>query len=279
MRCVCPSRIGVLAVMGLRTSRTGVRREDFSEPSSGDGSDGGLVASVADGETTVEAKVDEAAGTATIMLDQQRAGLMALYDSTAGGDWTNSRNWGTTADLEEWYGVEVDGDGNVCALALSENNLAGTIPAAIGWLDEIRILDLSDNSLGGEIPPETFVSTLEIVALSDNEFSGGIPEEVGEARQLRVIFLANNDLEGEIPRSFANLDLTALYIDSNELSGEVPAGIPQSTPAILEMHGNRLSGDLPREFIGNPMVRFSWHDQDGLCSPGEAEGMKSLNLA
>ena len=128
----------------------------ISDPAVATVSDGGLVTSVADGQTTVEARVDEAAGTATIMVDRQRAGLMALYDSTAGEDWSDSEYWGTTADLGEWYGVETDADGNVRSLTLSGNNLTGTIPAAIGWLDEIRILDLSDNSLEGGIPPETF---------------------------------------------------------------------------------------------------------------------------
>ena len=248
----------------------------ISDPAVATVSDGGLVTSVADGQTTVEARVDEAAGTATIMVDRQRAGLMALYDSTAGEDWSDSEYWGTTADLGEWYGVETDADGNVRSLTLSGNNLTGTIPAAIGWLDEIRILDLSDNSLEGGIPPETFVNTLESLFLGENNLGGEIPDEIGEARQLKVIVLANNDLEGEIPGSFANLDLTVLYIHSNQLSGEVPAGIPQSTPAILEMHGNRLSGELPREFIGNPMTRFSWNDQDGLCSPGNDEFQKWL---
>ena len=234
-------------------------------------SGGGLVTSVADGETTVEARVDEAAGTATILVDQQRAGLMVLYDTTAGEDWTNSENWGTAAELGEWYGVETDADGNVYSLELGGNNLAGTIPAAIGWLGEIGILDLSDNRLGGGIPPETFVSTLELLFLGENELDGEIPEEIGEPPGLSVIDLANNDLEGEIPESFADLSLTVLHIHSNQLSGEVPAAVALSTPVFLEMHGNELTGDLPREFIGNFMVRFSWNDQDGLCSPEDDE--------
>ena len=234
-------------------------------------SDGGLVTSVADGETTVEARVDEATGTATILVDQQRVALMVLYDSTAGEDWINSENWGTAAELGEWYGVETDVDGNVHSLVLGGNNLVGTIPAAIGWLDEIRILDLSENSLGGEISPETFVITLDSLFLGENDLSGEIPEEIGEPTGLATVGLANNNLEGEIPESFANLSLTALYIHSNQLIGEVPAGIPLSTPAILEMHGNELSGNLPREFVGNSMTRFSWADQDGLCSPEDDE--------
>ncbi|MCY3808716.1 MAG: hypothetical protein OXG58_04640, partial [Gemmatimonadetes bacterium] len=235
-------------------------------------SDGGLVTSVTDGETTVEAKVDAATGTATILVDQQRVALMVLYDSTAGEDWINSENWGTAAELGEWYGVEADVDGNVYSLVLSENNLVGTIPgAAIGWLDEIRILDLSDNSLEGGVPPETFVSTLDSLFLGGNDLGGEIPAEIGEPTGLATIGLADNDLEGEIPESFGNLDLSALYIHSNQLSGEVPAGIPLSTPAILEMHGNELTGDLPREFIGNSMTRFSWSHQYGLCSPEDDE--------
>ena len=246
----------------------------MADPAVATVSDDGLVTSVADGETTLEAKVDEAAGTATITVDKQRVGLMTLYDSTAGENWSNSENWGTTADLGEWYGVETDADGNVHSLDLGENNLAGMIPGAIAWLDEIRILDLSGNSLAGTIPAA--IGSLDEITdldLSGNNLAGTIPAAIGSLGEIKILDLSDNILGGSIPpETFdSTLDLTALYIHSNQLSGDVPPGIPLSTPGILEMHGNEFSGDLPREFIGNVMTRFSWNDQNGLCAPGDDE--------
>ena len=62
-----------------------------------------------------------------------RTALEALYDATEGATWTVSTNWKTDADA--WWGVTTDADGKVTELDLSNNNLVGTIPAALGGLE------------------------------------------------------------------------------------------------------------------------------------------------
>ena len=68
--------------------------------------------------------------------------LTALYDSTDGPGWTNSRNWKTAAALDEWHGVTTDADNRVQRLDLSFNGLSGTIPAELGNLTNLQELNL-----------------------------------------------------------------------------------------------------------------------------------------
>lgn len=51
--------------------------------------------------------------------------LLAIYEATNGPKWKDSSNWGTDADLSDWYGVKVNEQGRVVTLALTANNLRG----------------------------------------------------------------------------------------------------------------------------------------------------------
>ncbi|CAN0318444.1 unnamed protein product, partial [Scytosiphon promiscuus] len=59
------------------------------------------------------------------MAPTDRDILVALYEATDGPNWTNSSNWNTDAELSEWYGVKLNGEGRVVKLSLNNNNLAG----------------------------------------------------------------------------------------------------------------------------------------------------------
>ncbi|CAM9533498.1 unnamed protein product, partial [Hapterophycus canaliculatus] len=59
------------------------------------------------------------------MAQTDRDALLALYDATDGPKWTNNTSWNTDADLSEWHGVKLNGEGRVAELSLDENNLRG----------------------------------------------------------------------------------------------------------------------------------------------------------
>ncbi|CAN0372072.1 unnamed protein product, partial [Scytosiphon promiscuus] len=61
------------------------------------------------------------------MAPTDRDVLVALYNATDGPNWICSPNWSTEADLSEWYGVVLNGEGRVVKLSLNENNLAGIL--------------------------------------------------------------------------------------------------------------------------------------------------------
>jgi len=231
----------------------------------------GLVTAVGDGGTLVYAAVDSATAMSIVIVDLQRSALMALYEATDGDNWRKADNWGTEAPLSTWYGVQAEGR-KVRILNLRNNNLSGTIPAELGWLDEMWRLLLGRNSLSGSIPPEIFVPLLRDLELSSNDLTGPIPEEIGRSTELGHILLQGNELTGSIPETFGNLDsLVHVRLDSNMLTGEVPAGFGRTAASWTEIQDNRLEGPLPREFIGRRMFRFVWEDQESLCSPADDE--------
>lgn len=100
----------------------------------------GLVRGVAAGEATITATAGSARGTARIAVaSSDRATLEAFYRATNGPNWVNSENWLTDAPLDDWYGVDTDGEGRVIGLVLegtsdSENatrtshGLTGSVP-------------------------------------------------------------------------------------------------------------------------------------------------------
>ncbi len=106
----------------------------------------GLVRGVAVGEATITATVGSARGTARIAAaDSDRATLEAFYRATNGPNWVNSDNWLTDAPLDDWYGVDTDGDGRVVRLVLE------------GTFDSENARRTS-HGLTGSIPPELYIS-------------------------------------------------------------------------------------------------------------------------
>ena len=126
-------------------------------------------------------------------VDGDRAALVALYDATGGPDWTDGANWTSAEPIDAWHGVATGTDGRVTEIALPENNLAGTLPAALGNLTRLRRLDLGGNRFGGTIPAELGnLADLEELSLwneddlldpDDDGLTGTIPAALGNLGQ------------------------------------------------------------------------------------------------
>ncbi|KAF3328084.1 putative leucine-rich repeat receptor-like protein kinase [Carex littledalei] len=173
--------------------------------------------------------------------------------------------------------------GKLQLMDLSSNNFSGSIPQSIGnltsmtvqqtwnkldsskftYMESISItwkgselsfqqnlalvngIDLSSNSLTGEIPTElTRLFGLLFLNLSNNHFTHTIPERIGDLQALEFLDLSNNELSGPIPPSIASItSLSFLNLSNNNLSGKIPMGSQMQTL------------DNPQIYAGN----------DGLC--------------
>ena len=105
---------------------------------------------------------------------RDRDALIALYRATGGANWTNKENWLSNRPLDEWYGVTTGEGGRVTWVELSDNGLTGSLPAAIGDLDQLQVL-----------------------LLDGNELTGPIPTDVGKLGELVYLILSSNELTAE----------------------------------------------------------------------------------
>lgn len=193
--------------------------------------------------------------------DPQRAALRAIYDAAGGGAWTHSENWCSDKPLGEWYGVETDGEGNVTALRLADNNLAGTVSWDIAKLTKLRHLDLSRNALSGDITEQNaqfkVVSYLdelteaETIDLSRNRLTGQfMPIDGNKLLRLKTLNLSHNQLQGfafplKWEPMFQNGRMVDLILNGNTLHDDVPDVI-QNHP-----QWSRLALQFIRQYYGS----------------------------
>ncbi|XP_038989111.1 receptor-like protein EIX2 [Phoenix dactylifera] len=95
----------------------------------------------------------------------------------------------------------------------------------------VKSMDLSSNSLSGEIPEEIGnLLALNNLNLSRNHLTGKIPDRIGGLQSLESLDLSMNELSGTIPQSISNLtSLSHLNMSYNNLSGRIPTGYQLQT--------------------------------------------------
>ena len=178
-----------------------------------------LVAIACD-DRVVEPVPDPSSGHSPAMLRllaADRDALVALYGATGGPDWKRNDNWLSDKPVDEWYGVATDSTGRVTGLWLIDNGLEGPLPAALGDLTELRLLQLPQNTLTGSIPLELGgLGRLDMLWLSDNELSGRLPDTLASLDSLRGLWVGDNELEGVVPNAFRDLRILVFDIAGNE---------------------------------------------------------------
>ncbi|KAH9603870.1 hypothetical protein KSS87_013558 [Heliosperma pusillum] len=186
-------------------------------------------------------------------------------------------------------------------LSLRGNNFTGPISSQLCQFRSLRILELAQNHLTGQIPrclgsvqfdsdtgdlisqsgieiaeiikgiTEVFGGTRgthSLIDLSSNHLVGTIPEELTNISKLEGLNLSNNHLTGSIPAQIGDLKmLESLDLSNNQLSGV----IPQSLSAIpwivsLNLSNNNFHGPIP---TGNQLQTlidpFIYAGNPGLC--------------
>lgn len=168
----------------------------------------------------------------------------------------SSLNWNADTSIWQWRGVTTRitrtlRDYRVTHLRLSFGGLSGAIPAELGQLDSLQVLDLSYNDLTGEIPPELGqLASLQVLDLSHNDLTGEIPPEVVQLAGLRSLNLSHNRLSGPLPPELSEIVLRPegkVDLSHNRLSGPLP---PELSEMLLQNPEVRISVNLS----GNEMI-------------------------
>jgi len=144
--------------------------------------------------------------------------------------------------------VEVGNLQKLTSLKITENNFFGTtLPAEFSRLTSLKVLDLSQNNLTGQLPSWLFSSTsLNQFDLRDNAFEGSLPN-IEEGVSVPSIILSGNKLNGSIPESLGLFrDMQNLILNDNLFSSSIPPILGNLTKLLtLQLDNNRLTGSLP----------------------------------
>lgn len=190
---------------------------------------------------------------------------------------------GSLSNLEELYldnnflegtvPQSLNGLKNLKRLELQGNKLTGAFPE-MGQLNNLNYIDVSDNSISGELPA-TFPASLIELAMRNNSIEGNIPASLTGLNFLQVIDLSHNKLSGSVPaslfthpsleqltlsynqfgsvqepgNSFLNSQLIAADLSNNEIHGLLP-GFMGLMPKLssLSLENNKLSGMIPTQY-------------------------------
>ena len=113
-----------------------------------------------------------------------------------------------------------------------------SIPASVFTQTEIESLDVSNNALGGAIQAEIrHLQNLKILNASNNQMTG-VPAEIGQLQKLEVLDLSNNKLTG-LPYELGNLkNLKTLNLSGNNYSKQdldyIKSKLPSSTQIVTD---------------------------------------------
>ncbi|MED6110892.1 hypothetical protein PIB30_047184 [Stylosanthes scabra] len=177
-------------------------------------------------------------------VPQQVVAMKALKDSLRipermgwNGDPCAPTNW------DAWEGVTCRMNKDNTALVISQidlgsQGLKGDISGQISLLSDLVSLNLSSNSLVGEIPNGLGQKSLTHLDLSNNQLSGSIPDSIASS-SLKLVLLNGNLLEGRVPEELYSIGVHGGAIDLSGNKGL--CGVPTLPSCPIFWENGRLS--------------------------------------
>ncbi|GAY32567.1 hypothetical protein CUMW_281300, partial [Citrus unshiu] len=149
---------------------------------------------------------------------------------------------------------------NIQTLSLHNNRLTGELPSSLKNCSKLRVLDLRENALYGEIP--TWIGgslqNLIVLSLKSNNFHGNIPFQLCHLALIQVLDLSLNNISGKVPKCFNNFSAMTQEKSSNPIIGMADKIwiLPRylSGLGVLDLSYNNLSGKIP---LGTQLQSFN----------------------
>ncbi|XP_010273699.1 PREDICTED: putative leucine-rich repeat receptor-like serine/threonine-protein kinase At2g24130 [Nelumbo nucifera] len=145
-------------------------------------------------------------------------------------------------------------------LQLWSNWLVGPIPQALANSTKLKWLDVTSNSLSGELPAATvdktpqlqylYLSYTNLISQNGNTDLEPFFVSLVNCSNLQTLELAGNNLGGQLPSVIGNLSTTfaVLHLEENLLSGSIPPSISNLVNfTFLNLSSNLFNGSIPPE--------------------------------
>ncbi|KAF8023549.1 hypothetical protein BT93_F0913 [Corymbia citriodora subsp. variegata] len=166
--------------------------------------------------------------------------------------------------------------------SIASNNFAGNIPSLICNATKVEMIDLSNNSLTGSLPPciTNFSTHLSVLNLGMNHLEGTIPQSFSWRNSLATLDLSQNQFEGKLLESLTKCDyLEVLDLSDNRIKDMLPGWLgilPQLK--VLVLRSNNFNGflDIPRQADIFPKLRILDLSNNKFSSPLPANLIMNL---
>nr|XP_004231257.1 receptor-like protein 6 [Solanum lycopersicum] len=141
-------------------------------------------------------------------------------------------------------------------LDLSENEIHGQLPKWFGGFSALYVLNISHNYLTSldHIPWEKMM----ILDLQSNSLTGPLPSPICTATSLYIMNLSCNNLSAEIPNCLLTLSwLMVLDLGANNFHGPIPNKFPKNSTLVhVDLSKNQLEGPLPTSLVNCTSLRI-----------------------
>uniref|UniRef100_A0A7S2U7C5 L domain-like protein n=1 Tax=Attheya septentrionalis TaxID=420275 RepID=A0A7S2U7C5_9STRA len=135
-------------------------------------------------------------------------------------------------------------------LALSNNNIWGTLPEDMASLTSLESLGLDSNYISGDITPIQNLRSLKYLYADQNSFEHELSESSFTGMtSLKHLDMSGNWINGSLPISFFDQpDLQVVDLHDCEITGVLPSDIDASDVQnllFLALHDNEMTGQIP----------------------------------
>eukprot|EP00934_Nitzschia_sp_Nitz4_P009102 Nitzschia sp. Nitz4//scaffold510_size4247//462//3780//NITZ4_009250-RA/size4247-augustus-gene-0.1-mRNA-1//-1//CDS//3329553774//9092//frame0 len=164
-------------------------------------------------------------------------------------------------------------------LDISAGRFQGSVPSEIGYMTNLRSLDISSNFvLTGPLPTEIGLLTL-LTSLDSSQraaLTGAIPSEIGTMSSLETLALQSSSISGQIPSEIGKLtNLKAFYAQSSPLSTSIPSeiGLMTKLQSFNILLITKLFGTVPIEVENlTNLIQFKASGPTGTSTQGGHTG-------